>query len=111
MNEEIEVTMRKRFPPISSASQIVFHAFSSTQEPEGDEYFIEYPDSLEGLIIPAIGSEVIHLLKQGLLVGEASSSLHQSADEEYDIIDFIQTLMENGFVAKVDGLTIDQEKR
>jgi len=60
--------------------------------PEGDEFVVGDPESGVFVVLPAVGVEVLELLRAGRTVGEAAAEV-----EGVDVADFAESLVELGF--------------
>ncbi|MBU7014572.1 MAG: hypothetical protein HXS52_00560 [Theionarchaea archaeon] len=59
--------------------------------------------------LPEVGVEAINLLKKGLTIGEARKNLEEKFREEVELEEFIESLIEVGFVQKIDDELIETE--
>lgn len=73
---------------------------------EGDEYVVGRPEVELYVTMPEIGVEVMRRLDQGLTIGEVADQLQAEDHEAPDIIDFVETLMELGLVAELNGRAV-----
>lgn len=59
--------------------------------------------------LPEVGVEAINLLKNGLTIEEARKNLEEKFGEEVELEEFIDSLIEVGFVQKIDDEVIETE--
>src|SRR5260370_4386461 len=90
--------------PITLGSRVKLYPYLCRQE--GEEYIVGRPELSAFASVPPIGVEAMKLLEQGLSVGEVAATLQEDDDVPSDIADFVQTLMEYGLVAEIDGQQI-----
>jgi hypothetical protein len=64
--------------------------------PEGDEFLVGDPARAEYVLLPAVGVEVLRLLRAGRSVGEAAAAI----GPDVDVPDFAATLLELGFARR-----------
>ncbi len=99
------VVIEEDFPPVTPRSQIKLRSFMYRQE--GEEYIVVCSEPSIIISLPLIGIETMRLFEQGLSVGEVSLRLTNGEEEGYDITDFVQSLIECGLIAEIDGQTVD----
>lgn len=104
MNETTTAISDQSIPPITPASYVKLHPYSFRLE--GEEYIVRCPEYSIYLSIPQIGVDALELLRQGMAVSEVASRLQGDDEQPPDIIDFVQTMLENGLVSEIDGHSI-----
>lgn len=70
---------------------------------DGREWVVGRVETGEFVVIPAEGRQVLELLGAGLSVGEVGARVGAEGGQELDIAEFVESLLELGFVAEVDG--------
>lgn len=60
--------------------------------------------------LPEIGKRALDLLYDGITPAEASARLHSETGEDVDVPEFVEALVELGFVAAVDGRDVPAEQ-
>lgn len=70
---------------------------------DGDEIIVGRIETGDFIAIPHTGARVVDLLAQGMSVQEANDTVEIETGEYFDLVDFIESLIELGFVAEVDG--------
>ena len=109
-----ECTPSECSTPITLTSRVKLYPYLCRKE--GEEYIVGRPELSVYVSVPPIGVDAMRLLEQGLSVSEVSARLQEDDDVPSDIADFVQTLMEYGLVAEIDGQPVivevsEQERR
>jgi putative peptide zinc metalloprotease protein len=60
----------------------------------------------EFIAVPAIAIVVIDALRDGTTLAEAAERARESAGADVDVVDFVETLCDVGFVASIDGASV-----
>jgi hypothetical protein len=77
--------------------------------PEGDGFMVGDLARGEFITVPAIAVVVIGALREGWTVAEAADRARVSAGTDVDVADFVETLCDLGFVARIDGASLETE--
>ena len=77
--------------------------------PEGDGFMVGDLARGEFITVPAIAVVVIGALREGRTVAEAAARARDSAGTDVDVADFVETLCDLGFVARIDGASLETE--
>ena len=77
--------------------------------PEGDGFMVGDLARGEFITVPAIAVVVIGALREGRTVAEAAARARDSAGTDVDVADFVETLRDLGFVARIDGASLETE--
>ena len=97
--------------PILLSSRVKLYPYLARRE--GEEYIVGRPELAVYISVPPIGVEAMKLLEEGLSVSEVAARLQEEDEVPSDIADFVQTLIEYGLVAELDGepviVTVDEE--
>jgi putative peptide zinc metalloprotease protein len=75
---------------------------------DGDEYVVGDPATGTFVALPEIGLRAIRLLQDGHAVGEVAALLPPD-ESEVDVEEFVEQLVELGFVEAIDGEVLDDE--
>lgn len=70
--------------------------------PEGDEFIVGDPQSSVFVVLPAVGVEVIDLLRSGRSLAEVSAAAERALGQEIDVYDFAESLLDLGFATIAD---------
>jgi putative peptide zinc metalloprotease protein len=70
--------------------------------PEGDEFIVGDADLSVYVVLPAIGVELLALLRQGLTLDDAAEHARRAAGEDVDVAAFAESLLELGFARLSD---------
>jgi putative peptide zinc metalloprotease protein len=92
---------------LTADSHIVLRPLSV--RPEGEGFMVGDVARGEFISVPAIAVVVIDALRDGLSVAEAAERARDSAGTDVDVADFVKTLCDLGFVASIDGVSIQNE--
>jgi putative peptide zinc metalloprotease protein len=65
--------------------------------PEREEFIVGDPESSVYVVLPAVGVQVLDLLRAGRTLGEASAEARRATGEDVDVATFAQSLLELGF--------------
>jgi putative peptide zinc metalloprotease protein len=93
--------------PLTLDSRIRLHDLQS--RPEGDEWIVGRVLTGEFVSLPAEAMTFLGELRRGGTVAEAQRRTSAVHGEDVDALDFVDTLIELGFVASVDDAATDQE--
>jgi hypothetical protein len=74
--------------------------------PHGEEFLVGDPGAGEFILVPQIAVVIINALREGHTLGETAELAREHAGEDVEVDEFAQTLVELGFVAKVDGRSL-----
>ncbi len=77
--------------------------------PEGDGFMVGDLARGEFITVPAIAVVVIGALREGRTVAEAADRARDNAGTDVDVADFVETLCDLGFVASIDGASLETE--
>lgn len=112
MDELAAVPAGESTPPITATSQVKLYPYLCRHE--GDDYIVGRPELSVFMSIPPLGVDAMRLLNQGLPIEEVSRRL-QEDETPPDIVDFVQTLLDYGLVAEIDGqpigVTVEEEEQ
>src|SRR5690349_13464005 len=72
--------------------------------PEGDEFVVGDAELSVYVVLPAIGVQVLGLLREGRTLDEAAERARQSAGEDVDVTAFARSLLQLGFATISDGV-------
>ena len=70
--------------------------------PEGEEFIVGDADLAVYVVLPAVGVQLIDLLRTGATLGEAGEQARRSVGEEVDVKAFARSLIELGFATLAD---------
>jgi hypothetical protein len=84
-------------------SHIHLNALSVVKEADGS-YLVGRRRSSEFVSLPAIGATVIAAFQSGHTVEESGLEASRLAGQDVDIMDFVHTLADLGFIADIDGV-------
>jgi hypothetical protein len=90
---------------LTTQSRLVLRELTVVPEDDG-EYVVGDPETGVFVALPAIGVTVIERLRGGATLEESGQAASADVGEEVDAVDFGNTLVELGFVAEVDGVSI-----
>ncbi|WP_407698663.1 hypothetical protein [Streptomyces fagopyri] len=71
--------------------------------PDGDEWIVGRLATGRFVALPEVGKEALDLLGQGLGAAEVGRRLRETTGDDIDVPDFVEALVDLGFVAEVDG--------
>ena len=77
--------------------------------PEGEEAVVGRMDTGDFVALPLVGVRAIELLRSGLRLGEAEDRLEAELGQRPDLGEFVESLVEIGFVRAIDGTAIGSE--
>jgi len=92
---------------LTDESRIQFHPLEILHE--DDEYVIGRKQIGSFISLPEIGIKAINLLDKGLSIKKVKNILEEEYAEEIEIEEFVETLIEVGFIKKVDNHFIQTE--
>ncbi|UNL87539.1 hypothetical protein [Priestia koreensis] len=75
-----------------------------------DEYIVGRKDTGDYISVPLVAVESINLLKNELTIESVERELSQKYNEEIGVYEFVETCIEIGFVKKIDGIEVSDEK-
>ncbi|MEV7284010.1 hypothetical protein AB0O01_05490 [Streptomyces sp. NPDC093252] len=85
-------------------SRIRLHELAA--RPDGAEWIVGRPATGTFVAVPEAGKRALELLGEGLSTGEAARRLEHETGHDLDVADFVDALVELGFVAEVDGRAV-----
>ena len=88
-------------PRLSADSRLVLRELRITSE--GDQYLMGDVACGEFASVPAIAVTVIEALREGGTLAETAEKVRARTGTQVDVADFAATLLELGFVARLDG--------
>ncbi|WP_405834683.1 hypothetical protein [Streptomyces sp. NBC_01176] len=71
--------------------------------PDGDEWIVGRLATGRFVALPEVGKQALDLLGQGLGAAEVGRRLRATTGDDIDVPDFVEALVDLGFVAEVDG--------
>ncbi|MEU0034951.1 hypothetical protein [Streptomyces sp. NPDC006333] len=71
--------------------------------PDGDEWIVGRLATGRFVALPEVGKQALDLLGQGLGAAEVGRRLRETTGDDIDVPDFVEALVDLGFVAEVDG--------
>ncbi|MCX4575001.1 hypothetical protein OHB41_17770 [Streptomyces sp. NBC_01571] len=71
--------------------------------PDGDEWIVGRLATGRFVALPEVGKQALDLLGQGLGAAEVGRRLRETTGDDIDVADFVEALVDLGFVAEVDG--------
>src|SRR4051794_31494707 len=71
--------------------------------PEGDEFIVGHAERSTYVVLPAIGVQVLTLLREGRTLDEVAQEAGRAAGEDIDVAAFTESLLELGFATLSDG--------
>src|SRR3954447_5706982 len=71
--------------------------------PEGDEFIVGHAERSAYVVLPAIGVQVLALLREGRTLDEVAQEAGRAAGEDVDVAAFTDSLLELGFATLSDG--------
>ncbi|MDH6584720.1 putative peptide zinc metalloprotease protein [Streptomyces sp. SAI-133] len=77
--------------------------------PDGDEWIVGRRATGRFVALPEVGKQALDLLDEGLTPAEVGERLRVRTGDDIDVPDFVQALLDLGFVAEVDGRAVEQE--
>ncbi|MFE2041273.1 hypothetical protein ACFXAZ_10145 [Streptomyces sp. NPDC059477] len=85
-------------------SRVRLHELAA--RPDGTEWIVGRPATGTFVAVPEAGKRALDLLGEGLSTGEAARRLEEETGHDLDVADFVDALVELGFVAEVDGRAV-----
>ncbi|MFE2464497.1 MULTISPECIES: hypothetical protein [Streptomyces] len=82
-------------------NHVRLHALDS--RPDGDEWIVGRLATGRFVALPEVGKQALDLLGQGLSTTEVEVQLRETTGDDIDVPDFVEALVDLGFVAEVDG--------
>src|SRR5262245_18754476 len=86
-----------REPPGSVPLDAILAVVPLSIVPDGDEFLVGDPQQREYVLLPQVGVRVIELLQTGRTLG----SIVAEIGPDVDVLEFVATLLELGFVSSV----------
>ncbi|MFC9531568.1 hypothetical protein [Streptomyces sp. NPDC056975] len=77
--------------------------------PDGEEWIVGRMSTGRFVALPDDGKRCLDLLGQGLSLPEVAARIQEETGEEIDVPDFVEALIELGFVAAADGHDLPSE--
>jgi hypothetical protein len=94
---------------ITAASTVRLHRLAF-QEQDGGDWIVGRPDNGEFVEVPAGAVTFLRALTSGDIDG-AAACVRERHGEDIDALDFVETLVELGFVAELDGQAASPEAK
>ncbi|MFR9796218.1 hypothetical protein ACL02U_09990 [Streptomyces sp. MS06] len=82
-------------------SRVRLHELAA--RPDGREWIVGRLETGRFVALPDVGKRALDLLGQGLSTAETARRLRAETDRDLDVGDFVEALLDLGFVAEVDG--------
>jgi hypothetical protein len=95
-------------PVVSGASHVQLRPLSITAS-EDDSFMVGDLARGEFIQVPQIAVTVINALRPGQTVADAAAEAQREAGQDVDVVEFVGTLIECGFVAAVDGVRLQND--
>lgn len=92
---------------ITKESIITFYPLEISEQ-EG-EWIVGRKEIGSFITLPEIGIKAIQLLKTGLTIKEARDQLEKECGEEVELEEFVETLIDVGFIQEIDDQLIETE--
>ncbi|MGV9705731.1 hypothetical protein [Streptomyces sp. NPDC003483] len=92
---------RAPVPGAGPAPHVRLHRLDS--RPDGDEWIVGRLATGRFVALPEVGKQALDLLGQGLDAAEVGRRLRKATGDDIDVPDFVEALVDLGFVAEVDG--------
>ncbi len=96
-------------PPLDVRTRIRLYPLVVREE--DGEYVIGRIDTGEFVALPELGKHAIELLNSHRTLAEVTSLLEREHGEAVDLAEFVEQLIDLGFVESVDGATLDRGER
>jgi putative peptide zinc metalloprotease protein len=93
-----------RAPVLGPASRLVLRELRITSE--GDQYLVGDVARGEFVSVPAVAVTAIEALRSGGTLAEITDRVRAETGRRVDVADFAATLLELGFVARLDGVPL-----
>ncbi|RZB14817.1 PqqD family protein [Streptomyces sp. F001] len=84
-----------------AAGRVRLHELDS--RPDGEEWIVGRMATGRFVALPGIGKRALDLLGQGLTTDEVTERLRAETGDDIDVREFVEALVDLGFVAEVDG--------
>lgn len=94
-----------RPPARGAVPHVRLHRLDS--RPDGDEWIVGRLATGRFVALPEVGKQALDLLGQGLGAAEVGRRLRETTGDDIDVPDFVEALVDLGFVAEVDGRTVE----
>jgi hypothetical protein len=78
--------------------------------PDGEDFIVGDPRSSVYVVLPAIGVQVLELLRSGRTLGEVSVHVHREIGRDVDVLGFAQSLLDLGFASPAESVKETSEK-
>jgi putative peptide zinc metalloprotease protein len=92
--------------PVTGSTRLLMHEL--TVRADRDSWVIGRVETGEFVRVPDAGKQAAGLLAAGVAVDDARAALRRKTGADIDVADFAAALIELGFVAEVDGVTVAQ---
>jgi putative peptide zinc metalloprotease protein len=92
-------------PPLGAGSHVLLRPLSITVS-DDDSFMVGDLARGEFIQVPPIAVTVINALGSGQAVADVAAEARREAGQEVDVAEFVQTLIDCGFVAAVDGVPV-----
>jgi hypothetical protein len=92
-------------PVLGGASHVVLRPLSITAS-DDDSFMVGDLARGEFIQVPPIAVTVINALQSGQTVADVAAEARREAGQEVDVAEFVETLIDCGFVAAVDGVPL-----
>ena len=90
---------------LGGASHVLLRPLSITVS-EDDSFMVGDLARGEFIQVPPIAVTVINALRSGQAVADVAAEARRAAGQDVDVIEFVETLVDCGFVAAVDGVPV-----
>ncbi|MFI5959469.1 hypothetical protein [Cryptosporangium sp. NPDC051539] len=90
--------------PVSDATRVRLHHLHLRED--GESWIVGRVETGDFIAIPPVGRRALTLLPDHT-VAEVRTRLRDETGDEMDVVDFVSSLVEVGFVAEVDGTEVD----
>ncbi|MFD1272662.1 hypothetical protein ACFQ51_14950 [Streptomyces kaempferi] len=90
-------------PPASPGPTPHVRLHRLDSRPDGDEWIVGRLATGRFVALPEVGKQALDLLGQGLGAAEVGRRLREATGDDIDVPDFVEALVDLGFVAEVDG--------
>jgi putative peptide zinc metalloprotease protein len=95
-------------PVLGGASHVLLRPLSITPS-DDDSFMVGDLARGEFIQVPPIAVTVINALRPGQTVADAAAEARREAGQEVDVVEFVETLIDCGFVAAVDGVPLQSQ--
>lgn len=91
-------------PTVTDSTRIRLHDLR--MRPDGEQWYVGRMETGTFVALPAIAVEALHLLGEDFPAGDVAARLHQAHGRDINVRGFVESLLELGFVAAVDGQSV-----